>query len=56
MSAREGCPLERMSGVMMLQLRMLLVLVLAPGWLNRLGVAFALLGVTWRAGRIPRTL
>jgi len=56
LSAREGRLLKLMSGVMMLQLGMLLVL--APDWLNRLGVAFALLGVavgaTWLAARLTR--
>jgi len=57
LSEREGRLLKLMSGVMMLQLGMLLVL--APDWLNRLGVAFALLGValgtTWLAARLTRT-
>lgn len=56
LSEREGRLLKLMSGVMMLQLGMLLVL--APEWLNRLGVAFALvgvaLGVTWVAARLTR--
>ncbi|MBW8330355.1 MAG: hypothetical protein K0M48_14750 [Thiobacillus sp.] len=56
LSEREGRLLKLMSGVMMLQLGMLLVL--APDWLNRLGVAFALLGValaaTWMAARLTR--
>ena len=47
-----------MSGLMMLQLGTLLVLVLAPDWLNRLDVTFALLGValgaTWVAARLTR--
>jgi hypothetical protein len=45
-----------MSGLMMLQLGILLVL--APELLNRLGVAFALMaiavGVTWIAARLTR--
>jgi len=57
LSEREGRLLKLMSGLMMLQLGMLLVL--APDWLNRLGVAFALLGValglTWLAARLTRT-
>jgi hypothetical protein len=57
LSEREGRLLKLMSGVMMLQLGALLVL--APDWLNRLGVAFALLGValgaTWLAARLTRT-
>ena len=56
LSAREGRLLKLMSGLMMLQLGMLLVL--APDWLNRLGVAFALIavavGVTWLAARLTR--
>jgi hypothetical protein len=56
LSEREGRLLKLMSGVMMLQLGTLLVL--APDWLNRLGVAFALLGValaaTWVAARLTR--
>ncbi|HWR76661.1 MAG TPA: hypothetical protein VN283_05560, partial [Thiobacillus sp.] len=39
LSAREGRLLKLMSGVMMLQLGVLLVL--APEWLNRIGVAYA---------------
>jgi hypothetical protein len=57
LSEREGRLLKLMSGLMMLQLGALLVL--APDWLNRLGVAFALLGValgvTWLAARLTRT-
>ncbi len=57
LSEREGRLLKLMSGMMMLQLGMLLVL--APDWLNQLGVAFALLGValgtTWVAARLTRT-
>lgn len=57
LSEREGRLLKLMSGVMMMQLGMLLVL--APDWLNRLGVAFALLGValgaTWLVARLTRT-
>jgi hypothetical protein len=57
LSEREGRLLKLMSGLMMLQLGMLLVF--APDWLNRLGVAFALLGValgaTWVAARLTRT-
>jgi hypothetical protein len=56
LSAREGRLLKLMSGVMMLQLGMLLVL--APDRLNRLGVAFALvgvaIGVTWIAAQVTR--
>ncbi|WP_461571363.1 hypothetical protein [Thiobacillus sp.] len=56
LSEREGRLLKLMSGVMMLQLGMLLVL--APDWLNRLGVAFALIavavGITWLAARVTR--
>lgn len=56
LSEREGRLLKLMSGVMMLQLGMLLVL--APDWLNRIGVAFALIGVavgvTWIAARLTR--
>lgn len=56
LSEREGRLLKLMSGVMMLQLGMLLVL--APDWLNRFGVAFSLLGValgtTWLAARLTR--
>jgi hypothetical protein len=56
LSAREGRLLKLMSGLMMLQLGMLLVL--APDWLNRLGVAFALIGVaigvTWIAARVTQ--
>ena len=56
LSEREGRLLKLMSGVMMLQLGILLVL--APNWLNRLGVAFALvgvaIGVTWIAARVTR--
>jgi hypothetical protein len=57
LSEREGRLLKLMSGLMMLQLGILLVL--APDWLNRLGVAFALLGValgaTWLVARLTRT-
>jgi hypothetical protein len=57
LSEREGRLLKLMSGLMMLQLGLLLVL--APDWLNRLGVAFVLLGValgaTWLAARLTRT-
>ena len=57
LSEREGRLLKLVSGLMMLQLGMLLVL--APDWLNRIGVAFALLGValgaTWLAARLTRT-
>lgn len=56
LSEREGRLLKLLSGLMMLQLGMLLVL--APELLNRLGVAFALIavavGVTWVAARITR--
>lgn len=57
LSEREGRLLKLMSGLMMLQLGGLLVL--APDSLNRLGVAFALLGVavgvTWAAARLTRS-
>jgi hypothetical protein len=57
LSEREGRLLKLMSGLMMLQLGMLLML--APDWLNRLDVTFALLGValgaTWVAARLTRT-
>jgi hypothetical protein len=56
LSEREGRLLKLMSGVMMLQLGMLLVL--APDALNRISVAFALIGVavsvTWLAARLTR--
>jgi len=56
LSEREGRLLKLMSGLMMLQLGMLLVL--APELFNRLGVAFALIGVavgvTWIAARLTR--
>jgi len=56
LSEREGRLLKLMSGVMMLQLGALLVL--APDLLNRLGVAFALVGVAvgiaWLAARRTR--
>ncbi len=56
LSEREGRLLKLMSGVMMLQLGVLLAL--APDLLNRLGVAFGLvgvtLGVTWLAARLTR--
>ncbi len=56
LSEREGRLLKLMSGLMMLQLGILLVL--APELLNRLGVAFALMavavGVTWIAARLTR--
>jgi hypothetical protein len=56
LTEREGRLLKLMSGVMMLQLGMLLVW--APDALNRLGVAFALIavavGVTWLAARVTR--
>jgi len=56
LTEREGRLLKLMSGVMMLQLGMLLVW--APNWLNRLGVAFVLIavavGVTWLAARRTR--
>ncbi len=57
LSEREGRLLKLMSGLMMLQLGGLLML--APDSLNRLGVAFALLGValgaTWVAARLTRS-
>jgi hypothetical protein len=56
LTEREGRLLKLLSGLMMLQLGALLVL--APDWLNRLGVAFALIGVaigiTWIAARLTR--
>jgi hypothetical protein len=56
LTEREGRLLKLLSGLMMLQLGALLVL--APDWLNRLGVAFALIGVaigvTWIAARVTR--
>ena len=56
LSEREGRLLKLMSGLMTLQLGGLLVL--APELLNRLGVAFALIGVavgaTWMAARLTR--
>lgn len=56
LTEREGRLLKLMSGMMMLQLGMLLVL--APELLNRLGVAFALIavavGLTWLAARMMR--
>ncbi len=56
LSEREGRLLKLMSGLMMLELGALLVL--APDWLNRIGVAFALLCValsaTWLAARLTR--
>jgi len=56
LSEREGRLLKLMSGLMMLQLGMLLML--APELLNRLGPAFALIGiavgVTWLAARLTR--
>lgn len=56
LSEREGRLLKLMSGLMMLQLGMLLIL--APELLNRLGVAFVLIGVavgvTWLAARLTR--
>lgn len=55
-SERERRLLKSMSGLMMLQLGM--PLMLAPELLNRLGVAFALIGiavgVTWVAARLTR--
>jgi len=56
LSEREGRLLKLMSGLMMLQLGMLLML--APELLNRLGVAFALIGIAagaaWLAARLTR--
>ncbi len=53
---REGRLLKLLSGTMMLELGVLLLV--APEWLSRLGVAFALLalavGVTWIAARLTR--
>jgi hypothetical protein len=56
LSEREGRLLKLLSGLMMLQLGVLLVL--APQLLSRVGVAFALiavaLGITWLAARLTR--
>lgn len=56
LTEREGRLLKLMSGLMMLGLGALLVL--APGALNRLGAAFALIavavGLTWLAARLTR--
>jgi hypothetical protein len=53
---REGRLLKLLSGTMMLELGVLLLV--APEWLSRLGVAFALLAlavaVTWTAARLTR--
>lgn len=53
---REGRLLKLLSGTMMLELGVLLLV--APEWLSRLGVAIALLaaaiGVTWIAARLTR--
>jgi hypothetical protein len=53
---REGRLLKLLSGTMMLELGVLLLV--APEWLSRLGVAFALLAVavavTWIAARLTR--
>lgn len=53
---REGRLLKLLSGTMMLELGVLLLF--APEWVSRLGVAFALLavavGVTWIAARLTR--
>ena len=53
---REGRLLKLLSGTMMLELGVLLLF--APEWLSRLGVALALLavavGVTWLAARLTR--
>ncbi len=53
---REGRLLKLLSGTMMLELGVLLLV--APEWLSRLGVAFALLalavGATWIAARLTR--
>jgi uncharacterized membrane protein HdeD (DUF308 family) len=53
---REGRLLKLLSGTMMLELGVLLLA--APEWLSRLGVAFALLAgavaVTWLAARLTR--
>ncbi|MBE7421340.1 MAG: hypothetical protein HS110_02630 [Zoogloeaceae bacterium] len=53
---REGRLLKLLSGTMMLELGVLLLF--APEWLSRLGVAFALLAgavaVTWLAARLTR--
>ncbi len=53
---REGRLLKLLSGTMMLELGVLLLV--APEWLSRLGVAFALLAgavaVTWLAARLTR--
>jgi hypothetical protein len=56
LTEREGRLLKLLSGLMMLGLGSLLLL--APEWLNRAGIAFGLMavavGVTWLAGRLTR--
>ena len=56
LGAREGRLLKLLSGTMMLELGVLLLV--APEWVSRLGVAFALLAlavaVTWIAARLTR--
>ena len=56
LSEREGRLLKLLSGTMMLELGALLVV--APEWVSRVGVAFALMavavGVTWIAARLTR--
>ena len=56
LSEREGRLLKLMSGLMMLQLGALLLL--APQWISRVGIAFALMavavGATWVAARATR--
>jgi hypothetical protein len=56
LSEREGRLLKLMSGLMMLQLGALLLL--APEWISRVGIAFALMavavGATWIAARATR--
>ncbi len=56
LSEREGRLLKLMSGLMMLQLGALLLL--APQWISRLGIAFGLMtvavGATWIAARATR--
>ncbi|MDD5388034.1 MAG: hypothetical protein PHD37_01725 [Gallionellaceae bacterium] len=56
LTEREGRLLKLLSGMMMLELGLLLLL--APEWLSQVGVAFALMGVavgvTWGAARIKQ--
>lgn len=57
LTEREGRLLKLMSGVMMLELGALLLL--APAWISRVGIAFGLMavavGVTWIAARVTRS-